>query len=741
MGRNQIYRGDPEVKKNYEIDNFTGGMNTRDADDAIKDSDFRLLQNGEIDNKGIAKSRRGSRRLRGLEAILERSLGKGIPKDVYYFKLINDDGNLLETALFDEDNVEYLMSENPPYNIKFVCIHREVGITTDFVFYLDYFNIDIKADKIEVFRESNLYPNIAITDTEYNIQATEFNNSIIFSIDKGVMFRFDLQDFDDTTREDEGDYTGDLLTIQSPKMTWYETGKTSVTYPVYKPTPMEIRKIGFNVVTGSPLTYVDNQGITEKTIQGIYFVDSDGIPIMSLPLGNKVRLYIMYTGIISAFDVVMKDGDTVLKSTATINNELSTTGLKVYDIMVSDISPMEVEIDISVTGDTSVGTYRDFYPIEQIVKVKKAIVPLDISQFDGISIKGRMCYYKGLMMWFSELDKFDYVPNYNYIQLELPYSDEIVKIAYFRNNYIIFSRLNIYKMSGTFGDSDFKIELINGAMGCIDPKSVKYLDNFLIFMSDRGLTLLRSDKYTPGFENVQKIDWNIDNYIDKDLAKPKNSFLYLNKYVYFVGYNTYKYYTDLGSFAVDLSNFFPENMSQYKGLLYFTSNDTVKDTTHLYLYDTEGYYQDDVVDEYEEYNMRIITSGSNIGKPMHDKKIKHVYLKVEHGKDIVPVRVALIGDGHTLYNPSQFKASVNSVGEVQYDEIITDTFTLDTNAPELGGIVLGTSKLGGTNMTVHKLVYPCKIKNVALDISVQAGASFALYVIGYVYKLKKVRGE
>jgi len=741
MGINKANRADAEIKRNYEISNFIGGMNTKDADDSVKDSDFRLIQNGEIDNKGIIRSRRGSRRLRGLESILERSLGKGLPKDIQFFKVINDDGNLMESALFDPDKIQEIQDMNPPYNIKFVCIHREVGINTDYVFYFDYFNIDIKSDKIEVFRESNLYPTEDITDIDYNIQVTEFANSLVFSIDKGVMFKFDLQNYVDTTKTDEPTYTEAPLVIQSPKMTWYRTGATDALYPVYKPTPLEIRKIGFNVVTGSPLSYINKQGITEKTIQGLYVTDTNGIPLMSLPLGNLIRLNIMYTGTIAAFDIKFKDGDIELKVTAALNSSLSVDGLKVYDLTLKDVSPLELEIAISITGDTSVGTYRDFYPVGKDDQLGKPIVALDISQYDSIEIKGRMCYYKDLILWFSEIHKFDYVPNYNYIPLSLPYADKIVKIVYFRDNYIIFSNLRIYKMSGTFGNSDFRIEVINDAIGCIDANSVRYLDNYLIFMTHRGLYKLKSDRYQADYENVGKIDEQIDGLIDKNSAQDTAAFLYLNKYVYFIGNKTVKYYNDLGAYTVDESNFFPHNVRQYKGLLYFTSNDVAGDRTKLFLYDAPDYFQDDVVEDYEEYELKLNTTATNMKNPLNDKKVKNVYLKVEHGKNITPVRVALVGDGYTLFDPVNFKASINAQGEVEYNPIVTNSFVLDTNDPLLGDIVLGNTKLGGTNITVHKLNYPCRIKNVALEIAIKANSSFALYVMGYVYKLKKVRGE
>jgi hypothetical protein len=158
----------------------------------------------------------------------------------------------------------------------------------------------------------------------------------------------------------------------------------------------------------------------------------------------------------------------------------------------------ELEYDESVlksTISTVIGT-NEF---------EKAITSVDLSKANVYQMSNRLVLYSGNTLLFSDLFKFDYFPNFNYIVLTLDADDYIQKIAYFRGSHIIFTRKRIYRISGEFGGVDFKVVLINDSIGCISPKSVKSINNTLIFLSNDGLYTIKQNFYMEGLENVEKV--------------------------------------------------------------------------------------------------------------------------------------------------------------------------------------------------------------------------------------------
>lgn len=50
MGAYQKFKGDPETKLFYLLDNFMGGINTEFSDDSSNDTDFESIINFDMDN-------------------------------------------------------------------------------------------------------------------------------------------------------------------------------------------------------------------------------------------------------------------------------------------------------------------------------------------------------------------------------------------------------------------------------------------------------------------------------------------------------------------------------------------------------------------------------------------------------------------------------------------------------------------------------------------------------------------
>src|SRR5690554_4920883 len=100
MSKRQVYRGNPEEKLYTLINDFSGGMNTVDVDDVVKDNEFRELINVELSTKGLLQNRKGFGELVNFNNLIKNKLETFPQGTCYLFKVIKDDNRLLE--VFDK---------------------------------------------------------------------------------------------------------------------------------------------------------------------------------------------------------------------------------------------------------------------------------------------------------------------------------------------------------------------------------------------------------------------------------------------------------------------------------------------------------------------------------------------------------------------------------------------------------------------------------------------------------------
>lgn len=158
----------------------------------------------------------------------------------------------------------------------------------------------------------------------------------------------------------------------------------------------------------------------------------------------------------------------------------------------------------------------------------------------------RAVYYKDDTIWFSELNNYNYVPNYNYVSLPIEPTDKITKIVFFRNVYIVFTKQRIYKIIGSFGDANFEVVPLNMGIGCHAPNTIVPIENVLYFASPRGLyELVSSISYTSNnmsFENVKELDTKVKSLTSDvtmylgELSDPAVRYNGISEYAYGIRY-------------------------------------------------------------------------------------------------------------------------------------------------------------------------------------------------------------
>lgn len=412
--------------------------------------------------------------------------------------------------------------------------------------------------------------------------------------------------------------------------------------------------------------------------------------------------------------------------------------------------------------DFSFSTWYDIKDDSSLKEVKS----INLKDFRMLNIGDRLVLYSGNTILFSDLGKPDYFPNYNYVILSLIANDKIQRISYFRGSWIIFTKDSIYRMSGTFGNDDFKIVLINDTIGCYAPDSVRGINNSLVFLSRDGLYMLKQSFYMEGLENVEKVDKNIKGVIDIDLEH--ESLLYNEQYWLIqksnsVIVNTVKQYFNMEykskvfPYVVDIYAENPNEITISNGDLISIHNGI------FYKYDVgytdflpQGSLEADIPDYC--YKVSIVTPNYSLGSPTHDKKFKNIYVKTE-SESVFPIYVTIYLNNLVWKTPYEYAALINEFGEIEYREIlgVSDITTTvdDTNnlvlseeitpvellegAFVLGDSELGTIGLGANKYQTHKIVTAGKGKSMALRIEQKTNAFFAITNLGILYKLGKVK--
>ena len=515
MGRFEAQRGDPETKLFYIVDQLIGGINTDFSDDTSPDNELRNIVNFNMDRRGSLYKRMGFGKLDALSQIF--NLFERLPEvkgktpenpnpeesndNIVYAKLLENDNMVFRNlSAFSGDKAyrDYQRLygfQNNKWSLLMVTTSKLTKTSTAWLFNctlppLDYGESGEELPEDTIVVDSQVYDLPVLFNWDGNIgniETIEFSDKIYMtSNDKGLVC------FDRTKKEFT--YSGSNIAAQENQ--------------AYKPTAMDIRKIGFNVLGDDPLYWVDYQGINTNSIQGMYITSMEDIPLNYVPNNGKFRINILYTGTNSGFDITFKSGENNITADVALSADKSKDGLKVYDVTLKNVPTLEVEIKIALK-EVQIDPYYDYYPVQEIDKEAKPIKSLNVGEFGICEMYNRTVYYKDDTLWFSAINNFSYVPNYNYITLPIEPTDAITKVTFFRNVYIIFTKNRIYKMIGSFGDSNFSVTPVNLSVGCHAPNTVVPIENELYFASKRGLYALKSSEFVDGIENLKELDTKV----------------------------------------------------------------------------------------------------------------------------------------------------------------------------------------------------------------------------------------
>lgn len=511
----------------------------------------------------------------------------------------------------------------------------------------------------------------------------------------------------------------------------YENRETN---SAYKPTPQEIRHVGFNMLGDVPLTWVDSSGLNTNSIQGVFLTNiTKDIPLSKLPMTNKFRMNVMYTGDlkdkdfgIKFFEVVGYDEKEKAPKRNEIKAELNkvTTGNKgmyVVEVTLKTAPTQEVEIEVEFPEDPNVGKYYDYYSPGSEDPDAEEVRSLNIGDFEIVKVWDRFVYYKDNTMWYNDINRPDYIPNFNYIKLPLDAEDSITGIVFFRSAYIIFTKKKIFKMQGNFAEG-VGVTLVNDTLGCIAPKTIKMINNRLIFLSGHGLFSLKSELFRQDLENVERLDAVIPNviprnahahaYVDGDEyvlllnnQRPRLQNPYYNTSTSILGRSfrtpdVIRYYAEDDAFMFDVyNNKFPWFIFEFNGEMFGIAEGSIfKEKTGT-------------LDFGEAIPIYLETQGMDFDFPTHEKKYKKMTVKLGVDSFLEDITFDFYVDGNHSYEKIKWNTHL-------YDEV----------------------DLANSRHLIERFRIPSrKGKNLAIIMTANTKKQVSLKALSFEYKLGKIR--
>lgn len=704
MARYTTTRGNPETKLTVINTNFAGGANILYSDDLVQDNEFRYINNCDLENTGELRARRGFSRANALSEVIYHGVttiadfpiitATASPvKEIMLFKVLQNDNNAWRVLSEYPTLAKYLIDYGAEENIIKLFIVAELSDGTVRYWRKKY---TLPTTGLVVSTATGVLPcvNTRKNNLVNVVTGAQYGKLFFTGNDSGLI---EFNTLDDTIK-----YVGDF------------TGKTN---SAYKPNGIEVRKLGFNVLGDSPLSWIDNAGLTVESIQGVYLTTEDRIPLMTVPTGMKIQLNIIHTGSYHDFTIVFSEYETPLDATIVKNTTLSTSGITVYDVTFLTHPSTELQINIAFTEETVwLEDYIDYYKVGAYDASYKAVETLDVGSYNIVQIYDRLVYYKGNEIWFSDINNFAYVPNFNFILLPLDDNDEIVKIVFFRKNYLIFTKKKIMKLEGNFESTSLVVDMVNDDVGCVAPESIALVENEMFFISTRGLRSLKTDVFREGLENLRRFDEKI--YPIVPFHKNAVGVVYKEQYLLFSNLrgvekhipvrgrsvkvpDVLRFYFRTGAYSMDNFGEYPRFIiNADDGELY--SLMTVDNVHGIYKF---GLDYDDFG---TKYDCDFETAGLSMGYPLHEKKIKMVVFKFDG--DVSLLYVDVYGDGYLEGS--------------EMLEPIESTDVLD---------------LASAKFSLNKERLPSKCRNYAFRVKVRETGAFSLLSVGYVFKLGKVR--
>lgn len=533
---------------------------------------------------------------------------------------------------------------------------------------------------------------------------------------------------------------------------------------LYKPTPIEATKIGFNILAQEPLSYVDQSGVVAK-VRGVFYsiyVNDEEQPVLNVPYNKSFNVHILYTGETPPETPKYRPDNGETDEEKNPYKDLpgewkadSNNSIFICSGLDSD-QRFELKIDL---GELPFVTYLD--TTSSIIDETGSIGKINDLIFSSTNLKfinNQLVLYGGHgYIFFSEYDLFTYFPNYFYIYIATEAGEEAVtSIKYFRQFHAVFTNKRIKKMVGTFGGADFGIYSLNDFVGCPNGNTVRAVGNNLFFLGNDGIYKLKQGYLGEGTENVERIDTliggelNLSNVLeaftlDNNYVVVKNDgyswFVYDLETEAFYEYNlesktgqVYKgeevdedykkkalpFYSIFEASLYDSNGgFFIVPIYDYEYDRQFTSHKGKGVDFHLFRFSDLSFLEEK--DKYKDgygFVSTLETHNLSMGYPTHIKKFKEIYIKLlNKSGHSIPLYVTIYVDDRVIINPDDYEIIYDAPSNTYYYvRRVANNFKLDAGNV-LGEFILGVDPLGSKTIQQIKIRVGESGKSIRIKIS------------------------
>ena len=145
----------------------------------------------------------------------------------------------------------------------------------------------------------------------------------------------------------------------------------------------------------------------------------------------------------------------------------------------------------------------------------------------------------------------------------------------------------------------------------------------------------------------------------------------------------------------------------------------------------------------EPMDIELETKGINLQYPLHQKKLKNLYVKGLGGYNYKEFFLEIYADGHLINDPRIYKCYIDEVTHnVIYDYTENKVLDFNEKVSLLGNMRLSHTRLGESDYETRKIIVPsCKAKNIVVKIYGVSADYLSIESLGFVFKLGKVKED
>lgn len=526
-----------------------------------------------------------------------------------------------------------------------------------------------------------------------------------------------------TTRQIEAVQFRDKLYIATgTKLVEYDGTTAKVIVP-YTPQPLEALYIGTNALADNPDSFITDgtssllriDGITSNKRIGIANITTTFTAYVSKPAGT-VEYKWEYKKLSSDTWSLLKDF-TADQKTMTFTQQAG---------------EYEIRCSARMSGTTQVEEY--YLPEYRVTPTdqNKTNNTTQVHQCNRILLHwNRLIMYgdptQPDMIYITDLNRPDYVPTLSTLKFENERREGLTALVEFRDMLVAFTPNSIQALYGK-SPEDYSRVMLSSAVGCIAPYSAKVMENYVTFLSQEGIHILKALGYTESRMNVQKIDDQIGNIVPRD----KDACAIVADGQYQVTFPTrkkrFRYYYQMGgvwtkdeSDKLDFIRMYEWGgdilgQSKVDANILKMDSSVMTDDGHVY---TDSY-------KFKDYDF---------SEPYNPKKLKELQLLLAHFPERVHLRVYVFADDGAILNPDTSRAEIVN-GQVVWVVENNPNLELGTGTA-LGSWIMGDDGFGPIQSEVHKLKISGKCRRVRLEIVHDEATPNHILGVGFIFKSKK----